>query len=432
MAMKKLSALILIVLLSGIPARADRLFTCGFEENDTTNTMWTEVIGLATPTFSTSTVRSGTYSMRCNTASANDCILRRAMSAADTAGTYNVCFHIRIADAPDTLPQPIFMFGNANSSSVGNGFVQIKLISGPKLRITSTLPAPDTETDGSTTLNLNQWYSICVEVVLSDTGSVTVKLDNVQEIQQSSVDTLDGASGLNRFYIGVGGADDTNSANYDVFFDDLKINDEVGLFQTSQPTYNSKIAFLETASDSSVQWATASGCTLHSDCVDDLPGAPDDDTTYIEEAATLNNVDRLNVGSLPAGVPSTADMILVDLYARTASTQTATASIRLKIWDEGGNLTNGPSYNAGTGTANQYKFPSVGPTNQHQVYDLGARSKTNTESFDFGYENVTDTNTRSRRVTALWGNVEWIEGAAGPPTAKITGTGKLTGTAKIK
>lgn len=405
--------ILLVGLVTCVPAHADRIFTSGFETNDFTATEWTATTG--SPTTQTSTVASGTYAMRANQGAGGALHhARRSLSAADLAGTYWVEFKVYIADLPDTLPQSIWIWGNGNSSTNGSGPIHIKLITGPKLRITNTLTA--TNTDGSTTLNTGQWYKVSLKVVLGDSpnGSVELRLDGSVEASQTSTDSLDGANGFNKFFIGVGNSTDASSANYDFFFDDIRINDEDGTFQTGYPMVGSKIALVKPSSNDTVTWTkTGANCsgTTNADCVDDVPGTPDDASGY-NTSSTANNEDRLNKTGLPAEVPSDADMILIDVYDRWDGNGTAgTRQGRNLIWDESSTQTIGPTHSRCDVTAGTWILARIGPTNDHLVLDLGSRSKATVDDFDLGYEPL---NSAECRVTAIWANVEWIEAPAQP------------------
>jgi hypothetical protein len=70
---------------------------------------------------------------------------------------------------------------------------------------------------------------------------------------------------------------------------------------------------------------------------------------------------------------------------------------------------------------------TMGPTAEHQVLDLGTRTKANVQDFDIGYDNITDDATRDRRVSALWANVEWIEASVNPPDDPYLGLRSVIG-----
>jgi hypothetical protein len=158
--------------------------------------------------------------------------------------------------------------------------------------------------------------------------------------------------------------------------------------------------------------------TTNSDCVDDVPGTPDDLSGYNE--ATAAATDRLNTTGLGAEVPSDADIISVTVLARFGGDSTAgTRQCRVSIWDETGTKTQGPV----TSLCDINGWNVMG-TNDRLVFDAGTRTKAdiNDPDFDIGYEWIAATN----RVTALWANVEWIEAPAAPSCGtrmSLTGVG---------
>jgi hypothetical protein len=201
------------------------------------------------------------------------------------------------------------------------------------------------------------------------------------------------------------------------FMDDFAINDATGTFQTGYPGPG-KIAMTKPASDNTVTWTkTGANCsgTTNTDCVDDLPGAPDDASGY-NNTSTVQT-DRLNSTALPAEVPSDADIILVDVYARLGgSSTTGTNTARVALWDESATKTVGPTY-AGCDTTTWV----VMTTADHLVLDAGTRTKANMDSFDLGYEPVSLNQTC--RATALWANVEW---QPAPPAAQAMPPRRVT------
>jgi hypothetical protein len=394
--------------MMSLPAYAERIFTSGFETNNFAATEWTGTTG--SPTIQGTTVHAGSYSMRSNQgAGAALHHARRSLAAADTSGTYWVSFYVRIDDAPDTFPQSIWIWGNGNSSNNGSGPIHIKLVNGPKLRLTNTLTS--TDTDGSTALSLNTWYEVSLKVVLGDSpnGSAELKLNGNVEASQTSTDTLDGANGFNKFFIGVGNSTDAASANYDLFFDDVRINDEQGSVFNDYATTGSRIALVKPGSNDTVTWTkTGANCsgTTNTDCVDDAPGTPDDSSGY-NSSSTANDEERLNLTTLPGEVPNDADMILMHVFDRwDGNGTTGTRQGRMLVWDEGGVQTNGPTHSRCDVAAGNWSIPTLA---QDITFDLGTRTKANVNGFDVGYEPL---NSSECRVTAIWANVEWVEASA--------------------
>ena len=391
-----LRAFVLLLLLAAAPAEAVRLFTCGFEENDFTGTIWTNIAG--TPTIQTTTVRSGTYAASITSGAARD--FMRQLSAAVTSGTYFTRMYFRKAGNPSFNDRELFV----EETTGGADSVRLRMDTNGQLELVNVVTG--TVITGSILSN-DTWYRIEIRHLLSDTvGELELRVDGTtQGTTITGEDTL--STEVQRFRFGSSGSD--FGAN--TFWDDIAINDATGTFQTTWPGAG-KIALIEPASDTSITWEDddlVAAATFAN--INELPGTPDD-VAFNTEVVTLNSIDRFGVGTLPAEVTSDADMILLDAYARVGGTVASTSPTtgRLIVWDEGGTSTNGPNVDF---AVNGWRILSVGTTNEHQVFDLGTRSKTNVEAFSLGYENITDLATRPRRVSTLWANVEWIEAGAG-------------------
>ena len=403
-----------------------RILTCGFEENKITAgaVIWSGV-GSAAGAVQTTTVHSGTYAWESATGAAHD--VHRQLSAALTSGTIYVRFYFRMAAAPSATRK---IFENYSTGIVYS--VRLSILTTGVIRLTN-VPNASATFDGPT-LAANTWYRIEIRHLISDTvGQMEVRVFEVSGTTEtemagspwgdgnfaggdgSDADTL--GTGVQRFAFG--NADGSWGAS--IFIDDVALNDTSGSFQTSWPGAG-KIAFIEPASDTSITWEDddlVAAATFAN--INELPGAAVD-TAYNVETVTLNSIDQFGITALPAEVPSDADMILMDLYARVGSDQANAATARFKIWDETPTLTTGPNIDCGI---NGWRIGSVGTTNEHQVFDLGTRTPANVNSFNIGYENLTDVAGRDRRVSTLWANVEWIEGAGGGEPGAVVGGHRL-------
>lgn len=380
-----------------------RILTCGFEEvtaiTDIEETMWTSASG--TPEIQTTTVRSGVNALRIAAGAARQLV--RNLSATVTSGTYFVRASLRIAGAPSLDNRELFAIFSSG------------LVDGPRLQMDTnrTLELVNVVTGTVITgpvLAVDTWYRVEIRYVISDTvGELELQVDGVSFGTITNEDTL--PTNVGRF----GWGSDVANFGADVFWDDIIINDATGAAPFNTWPGDSKIALAEPGGEDSMQWENGAAGTpsLYTN-VDDQPGLPDDATTYNMENDTASQVDRMTLATLPAEIPSDANMIALDLYMRVGGDGTTARNITNKIWDEAGVLTNGPLISA---AISGWRIASVGPTNEHQAFDLGARTKANVQDFDVGYDNNSVNETRERRVTSLWVQVEWIEGApaAGVP-----------------
>jgi len=385
-----------------------RLSTSGFETNNLLQTEWSSIpTQNGTLAIITTTPHSGTYCLQAaQGGSAGHNIVLLALTSAATSGTHFLSFAFKIVTDPGAYPHCVASFRNSGGGSTGGGPIEIHLISGPKLAIRNRLTA--TTTNGTTTLSLNTWYVVQIKVVIADSpnGSVELKIGTNVEASQTNTDTLDGTNGMRGFQLGGQLGDGaTSKANWEYHYDDVILNDATGSFQTDYPAIGSKIALMVPSSDVAVAWTKAGTTPAATNWqgVDDEPGTPNDGTDF-NQKGDASGEDKLGASSLPAEVPSNADMISMDVYGRVGSDATGTRTMALKVWDEAGTGTQGPSVNC---SINGWKILA---TAEHQVFDLGTRTKANVNSFNIGYVS-TGGASANKNISALWANVEWIESA---------------------
>ncbi len=395
--MKKTAWILILVLLAVIPVHADRLFTSGIEENNLLETMWVESVGGVT--IETTPVHSGTYVLKLD-ASGNQTRLGRILHSFFTSGTFYIRFYARFPSFPST-GHPIFL--GAASGDQGAGF-RIDINTDGTLDLVNVA---DSSTISTAALNTNQWYRIEIRALISETvGELELRLDGTSEGTLTGKDTVN--TNFGKLWFG----SRFSSWTGEVFIDDIALNDTNGSFQNSFPNAG-KIFLVKPSGDDTVTWdPTPSSPATNFDKIDDVPGAPDDITTYTS-TSTADEVDKLTLENLGAEVPSDADLILADVYARQGSDGTSgQRQIKYRIWDEADSSTDGPNCSV---DLNGWR---IADTDEHLVFDLGTRSKTDFDSFKAGYLEASN-NTRLKRVTALWVNVEWIEAAAENPIMVI-------------
>lgn len=387
---------------------AARLFTCGFEENVTEATLTGGDDGIAMwfamnagATIQTTTPHSGTYALQI--AGSTGKSIQRNLAANATSGTFYIRWYW-MTNNPAVVSSRFF------SVRSGGGLFNLSMTKTTGGAITLTNGVTSTATTSSATVSADTWYRFEIEYVALDAaGSITLRMylgDAVSPIETLTItgeDTLN--TNVQGFYWEESGAN--SGLTYRV--DDIGINDATGTFQTSWPGPG-KIYLLSPNAEVSTAFTPLSG-TDNSLMVDDVPGAPDGDTTY-NSHGTANGEDRLSLTSLGAEVPSNAVIRLADVSARVRGDTTAgSPQMRLLLWDDGGVQTNGP-----TSALNDSTTYAMTSTADHLVLDTGGKTKSNIDSFDVGYEPLTANNTF---VTAVWVNVEWIE-ASGGCTGRIS------------
>lgn len=414
--MKRALTFILLAALCWLPqASADRLQTSGFETNNLTVTEWGAT---GSPAIVTTPVHSGTYSLELTNVQK---YVNRSFTSSTTGTFYGrVYVYIKTGFGSSASYQNLILFlGAANGCSADfNPTAQ-------KFQVLN--PITTTAVTMSGTLSVDTWYRLELRTLLSDTvGECELRVysgDSTTALETLSI-TAEDTLPTNLSSVRFGNIGAVNWSTGNVFLDDIALNKSTGTFQTSWPGPG-KIALVKPASNDTVTWTkTGANCsgTTNTDCVDDEPGTPDDASGY-NSSATANNEDRLNKSALPAEVTSDADMILIAVYSRwDGNGTTGTRQGRVLLWDEASAQTNGPTHSRCDVAAGTWSIDASAET---LVFDLGTRTKANVDNanFDLGYEPL---NSAECRVTAIWGNVEWIEAPAAPTCSTrmaLTGVG---------
>ncbi len=417
--MSRILLALLLTLCLAAPAHAVRLFTCGFEENAVlTTTMFSTTVG--TVSIGSTAPHSGTYRLDTVNTAGNE-YAQRTFTAHSTVGSkLHFRFYFRADDATPTAETQVF----ADGSSTPALGLQILLETSGVLRLKNVVAT--TTVDSSVTLSDNTWYRIEAEHELGETtaGSMTMKLydDTVpfgtllDTITLTAQDTIpDAVASISLIRIG-------KTASASVFsYDDIAMNDSTGSVQTSYAGQG-KIYLISPNSDVSIKWETDAGGTDNATFaqIDEIPGTLNDAdfnqvSSAVDAADALgaNGIDRLGLTDLGAEVTANATITLLQIYGRVGSTQGSAAHLQLDLWDEASTKTTGPSLSVGvTGWTT---VAGLGDVAQF-VYDAAGGGKTtaNINSFNIGYEPLTDVISRQRQVAALWVNVEWTEVAASP------------------
>jgi hypothetical protein len=380
----------LLLLLALWPSQGwcDRLYTNGFEQNNT----GTLTLGGTSPTVVTSP-HSGTYGLA-TSAAAGTSDARVVFAANKTSGTLFYRFYFKADDATPSA-DTVISYNSSNTNVTG---MVITLLTSGVLKLANTVTA--TEQTMTTVLSNGTWYRVESQHVLSDTvGEVRLRLYSnagtlLEEVSITGEDTL--PVGILNNRIG-------KNASISTFtYDDFGINDETTSFQATW-LGPGNIYMLVPDSDVANAWEdeTAGASTYVN--IDEFPAALDT-ADYNTEIVNLNSIDQFGLTNPGAEVPANATITLLAVYATAGSTQTSATNMRFKVWNEVPTLTNGGSVNVNINGFAYY-------TGMH--YDTTGKTKANLDSFNVGYENITDVATRERRVAALWVNVEWVEAPAG-------------------
>ena len=398
--------LALVGLLACSPfALGSRLFTDGFEENNLTQTMWTLQHG-STVTLQSSVVHSGKYALHIVANAAQPYVVRDFRNPV-TSGTYFVRFYLRVASLPAS-PNVARIFKISNTSGGTSGVIELG--NDGRLTVTSN---PGTEVAGTTVLTPNTWYCIELRDLLSTTaGELELRVNGTTDATITNTSTI--ATNVQRLTFGVSGPPLTE----DIYFDDIAVNDTAGGFQNSWPG-EGKIALVNPAADIAVSWTRSGSAPAGSNFagVSDVPGLPSDSKSYNSNAGT-SAVDRFAFSALPTEIPSNAQMILFDIYARGGSNSTSAGSFAFQVWDENGTNTPGPAFST---AVNGWRIGAIGSNDEHQVFDIGTLARADAQAFNIGYKANSGSGV-AKFVTSLWANVEWIEGSGAGTNQAPNGT----------
>lgn len=370
--------------------------------------MWTTAGAHAT--IVTTAPHSGTYRLQLDNTSGK--AVSRNLPAVVTSGTFYIRWYwqtnaIGVGDSR--------IFNTQSNGGTADGASIAKLSTG-KIRLRNNPTA--TTTDSTLTISANTDYRFELRQLLGETttgdlelriylGDATTPLETLSLL---GTDTLPTTANIFTFTWEESAV--SNSLTY--LIDDIAINDDSGSFQTSWPGPGKTYLLVPDSNVSNTWEKNASGAANDSTYlqIDDLPGTPDD-TDYNHNDVTIDvlnatgDIDRLGLTNLGAEVTASAVLSVIAVSGRIGSTQTSATHMRFNLWDESGNLTNGPDANA---NVNGWKITNTAET---LVYNASAKSKANIDSFNVGYEVRTDTLVaRPRRISALWVNVEWIEAPA--------------------
>lgn len=283
---------------------------CGFETGDNAEAQ----SATGTNSFSTTTVRTGTYSLRINpVTSANGNLRFAAMGANGTAttsfGTASLYsrFYFRIATAPASADEEFYVVLDTGGSEKAtfriNSSRQIVAYNN-----SGTLVAT-----GTTALSLNTWYRI---EILTSTGAGSqayeVKIDGVSELS-GTMNMLTNNHGSVR----VGKGTNRNSQTVDFFFDDCCWSD------SGYPGAGQCDRLAPDSNGATMQFSAGTNASNYLE-VDEIP--TDTDTTYVASSGSANQTALFGYGAMA----SASSINSVKAWARARSVAGA-SSTKLRI-----------------------------------------------------------------------------------------------------
>jgi len=229
-----------------------RLYSSGFENG---HVQAEDMTATGSPTFDTTTFRSGARALRTNPSAAAHYVQR--VVHADTAGkTWFVRCFINIATAPSAT---VAVLEIRDSSTA---IMAIRMTNGLNLQLWDSANGLQLGSNSSA-LSTGTWYRVEITYA-GGTGVSSARIDGTQFASGTG-----SVSGIGILRVGV-----TAATTADLYFDDLAVNDSVGTDQASWPG-EGKIVYLRPSSDpgtSSANWKKPGGDTTNRHTsVDNIP-----------------------------------------------------------------------------------------------------------------------------------------------------------------
>lgn len=291
----------------------------GFEAGTATVASENEVVTGTGMSYSSTTVRTGSYSLRCNSTAANNGYQTiRTYAASGAAANMNdatiyVTFYFRYATKPSSANEPIFAaYTGATLKS------EVRITSAGNLQIYNTLNA-QMGSDGATTLSADTWYRLDIKIGTGASGAYEVKINGTSEL--SGTGNLD--TGNNQT-VRLGKHANRNSNTVDFFYDDVVVDNAA--FISGDPAV--KILPV-TGNGGTMTWTGGTGSSNYLE-VDEIPIS---DTDYVMSPTTgAPNDARFALDSCAnVGISGTISGVTVSTRTREDTTVTS-ATAAAKIW----------------------------------------------------------------------------------------------------
>jgi hypothetical protein len=376
----------------------DRLLTCGFEENNRAETVWDLAATPANLAFIGSPVHSGALALRSSPTASIGALGRDMFSVAQFTGHVYGRFYVYVEAAPTGAKCVL-----AATRSSGDA-EELRVELGTDMLVSLVNGITTSFVTSSIALSTGKWYRIEYhqELDASTTnarGEMECRIYNGDDI--TPLDTLlitqeqtVTGGGVQKFWFGP-----ITTTTVSVVFDDIAIEFFTAL-QTHDFIGPGKIVLVVPDSDVAVTWTRVGGGSNNFEAVDDLPGLPDDATTHVFSTVE-DDADKYGI-TLPGSVPADAVFKAMHLMARYASSQAVGdgPGALLRVWDDEDREVDGPGFSV-VGTA--YRFTiSIADS----VVNIAGKQHGQVNAYSIGVV-ATEGSTEERRITALWGNVEY-------------------------
>lgn len=371
------------------------LFLNGFEEGSNAgwNTVGTLITSNVNQYILSGAARTGGYGYR-HTPFTDEAFPIHVFPTLASDATLYARTYFRPREWPDgsTLKErgcSVATFGRSTSTPI----VHVGFSKNQKLTVTllgNGVGSSEVNAESGTTLTLLTWYRVELLVThIGETVTATVTLylgDATTPLETVTVTA--GAFTLpfvrysprSQYAIGVGGSADI---------------DDVTLRTDAYPGPGAITLWGIPRVDETTQWSR-SGATTHAGALDDLPGVPDDATSY-----TFVNSATAEDRFLPGGIvlpPGAGVLKGLQLQTRAYRASSSPATHQLVLVDHAGNV-----FRSIAGTPLNTGYALL-PTDAHLYLGLDGLIPPALNAFRVGYR--AQASGAEQRITALWANVE--------------------------
>lgn len=367
-----------------------RLYQTGLELNSTTSGVEAAAYN-GTTSIVTSNILSGTYAIRCNP-SANLSHMALEIYSSNTQAVTYFRAYVYIVTAPSAQTQILHIGGTSGSLHL----VSIRCNTDRTLQLYNE---EDSSTIGSASsaLSLNTWY--LVELSLDTTTLSSSAVEGKINCVSFASGTANLANGQSRCRVG----NPNTSTTYNIYFDNIAINDNSGSFQNSYPGQGKIIHLRPNAAGDNAAWTGS---------YTDIDEVTPDDTTTKLSSNTLDQITDVNIDSPSAlGDQDTINVVAVGVrYNGVGASANASFVLRIKASasgtvEESSAIT--PSNTTWVTNANAVprNYPLV-------LYDLPGASTTPWKKNDLEQAQIgvrlSSTSTNAAQVSTLWASIDYI------------------------
>lgn len=380
-----------------------RLWHCGFELNSLTAEGFTT--SGSPQILNGSPVRSGTYYARINGTSAGESI-RYQFAASDQQGKFYFRGYFYIAGSPTNTRQIMAIYNTALSAQKS----AITLTASNKLQLFGSSSQIGSDSLALTTNTWHRW-ELSVDTTTLASTRYEAKINGLT----FATGTASLAAGIGQLLLRL----DASDATYDIYHDDLAINDTSGSYQNSW-CGDEKLLYLRpnAVGDSNgflAQVGGTAGSTNNYTRVNEV--TPDDATSY-NGSAVLSAEDLFNCADSGIGASDAVNVVSVGVRMADLVSADATAAFKLEIEKAGAGIKAQSGTlipNSTTWKTNASAAPFNYPLVTYNDPDGNPWTQTTLDSMQIGYIQ-TATNVQTIAVSNIWAVVAYI-----PATPDIKG-----------